>query len=106
VVGGFYQPLSGSEPPGPRRSGWTSDGGGSSNTSGPTRREHGEVQELLDGALAMAREPWPRRDAGDRGPAGTCAFGKGGCEFPTICRCERLMGAPLSQARAELDPDR
>ena len=53
-------------------------------------RERGEVRELLDEALAMAGEAAAEagRGAIEARPQ-TCMFGKGGCEFPTICRCER-----------------
>ena len=88
VVGGFYQPLSGSDPR--ARGLLDSDGGVQLECVRGDAREHGEVQELLDGALAMAREAVAEAGRGEiEARPGTCAFGKGGCEFPTICRCER-----------------
>jgi hypothetical protein len=52
-------------------------------------REHAELRELLDQAVAVAREV-AGQAAGGRLQArpDTCAF-KGGCQYPTICRCER-----------------
>jgi len=88
VVGGFYQPLSGSDPR--ARGLLDSDGGVQLECVRGDAREHGEVQELLDGALAMAREVVAEAGRGEiEARPSTCAFGKGGCEFPTICRCER-----------------
>ena len=52
-------------------------------------REHEQVRELLDEAVALALE---RGRAAARGELQarpqTCAYG-GGCMYPTICRCER-----------------
>ena len=88
VVGGFYQPLSGADPR--PRGLLDGDGGVQLDCVRGDVREHGEVRELLDEALAMAREAAAEagRGAIEARPQ-TCMFGKGGCEFPTICRCER-----------------
>ena len=52
-------------------------------------REHDEVRELLDGALSAAREVAAQAAAGRlQARPDSCAF-RGGCQFPTICRCER-----------------
>jgi hypothetical protein len=88
VVGGFYQPLSGADPR--PRGLLDSDGGVQLDCVRGDEREHGEVRELLDGALAMAREAVAEAGRGEiEARPRTCMFGKGGCEFPTICRCER-----------------
>ena len=88
VVGGFYQPLSGTDLR--ARGLLDSDGGVQLECVRGDAREHGEVQELLDGALAMARAAVAEAGRGEiEARPATCAFGKGGCEFPTICRCER-----------------
>jgi hypothetical protein len=87
VAGGFYQPLSGAD----LRARGLLDGDGAVELDcvrGDTR-PHGEVQELLDAAIAAARTAAAEAGGGalEARPL-TCAFGKGGCEFPTICRCE------------------
>ena len=89
VVGGFYQPLQRLGPacarPARRR-----QRRASSTASRATRREHAEVRELLDEALARRARGRGRggRAASSR-PGRRPALRKGGCEFPTICRCER-----------------
>jgi hypothetical protein len=51
--------------------------------------EHDDARDLLAGAVAMAVEA-----AGEAGRGAlearpqTCAF-RGGCMYPSICRCER-----------------
>ena len=88
VVGGFYQPLTGDDlrP----RGVLDGDSGIELDCVSTDVREHDEVRELLDGALSAAREV--AAQAGRGTPAGAaatrCAF-RGGCQFPTICRCER-----------------
>jgi hypothetical protein len=87
VVGGFYQPLAGSDL---RARGVLDAGGGVEIDCVRTDlREHVEVRSLLSEAVARAREAATRAERGElvaRPP--TCAFG-GGCTSPTICRCER-----------------
>jgi hypothetical protein len=52
-------------------------------------REHAEVRELLDDAVAAAREVAAQAGRGALEPRPqTCGF-RGGCMYPTICRCER-----------------
>ena len=88
VVGGFYQPLGGDQR---ARGLLDGDSGVQLDCVKGDTREHGEVQELLDEAIAHAREAVAEAAAGaiEARPE-TCAFGRGGgCEFPTICRCER-----------------
>jgi ATP-dependent helicase/DNAse subunit B len=88
VVGGFYQPLSGAD----LRARGLLDGEGGVELDcvrGDTR-EHDQVEELLEQALAAARNAVAEAGCGElEARPQTCAFGKGGCEFPTICRCER-----------------
>jgi len=87
VVGGFYQPLSG---PDLRARGLLdSDSAVQLNCVRGDAREHDDVQQLLEEALAKAREAVAEAGRGEiESRPQTCAFGKGGCEFPTICRCE------------------
>ncbi len=88
VVGGFYQPLSGADLR--ARGLLDSDGAVQLQCVRGDARDHGEVQELLDGALAMASAAVAEARRGEiEARPRTCAFPKGGCEFPTICRCER-----------------
>ncbi|MHB8241904.1 MAG: hypothetical protein ACYDHN_07915, partial [Solirubrobacteraceae bacterium] len=51
-------------------------------------REHDDVRELLDEALAGARRAAAEAGAGalEARPQ-SCAY-NGGCMYPTICRCE------------------
>jgi len=51
-------------------------------------RDHMEVQELLEEAVAAAREAASQAARGElEGRPRTCAY-RGGCMYPTICRCE------------------
>jgi len=53
------------------------------------RLEGSEVRELLDWAATTAREAAAQANRGELAPRpDTCAF-KGGCSYPSICRCER-----------------
>jgi ATP-dependent helicase/DNAse subunit B len=87
AAGGFYQPLTGSDlrP----RGVLDADSGLELDCVSTDVREHAELRELLDQAVAVAREV-AAQAAGGRLQArpDTCAF-KGGCQYPTICRCER-----------------
>ena len=87
VVGGFYQPLTGDDlrP----RGVLDGDGGIELDCVSTDVREHEDVRELLDQASAAAREVAAQAAAGRlQARPDTCAY-KGGCQFPTICRCER-----------------
>ena len=87
VVGGFYQPTSGRElrP----RGVLVADRAPELATVNGDRREPEAVEELVQDALAVAREAAAQARAGRlEGRPGSCAFG-GGCEFPSICRCVR-----------------
>ncbi len=88
VLGGFYQPLRGRDlrPRGVLEA----DSGVQLETVGGDLQEHDEVRRLLDeiteAALAAAAEAG-RGELQPRPP--TCAY-RGGCMYPTICRCEPL----------------
>jgi ATP-dependent helicase/DNAse subunit B len=87
VVGGFYQPLTGDDlrP----RGVLDGDSGIELDCVSSDVREHDEVRELLDRALSAARDVAAQAAAGRlQARPDSCAF-RGGCEFPTICRCER-----------------
>jgi ATP-dependent helicase/DNAse subunit B len=87
VVGGFYQPLTGADlrP----RGVLDGDSGVELDCVSTDVRDHDELRELLDAAVAAAREV-AEQAAGGRLQArpDSCAF-RGGCQYPTICRCER-----------------
>jgi hypothetical protein len=87
AIGGFYQPLAGSDlrP----RGVLDGDSGVELGCVSTDLREHGELRALLDQAVATARELAGQAAAGRlQARPGTCAY-KGGCQYPTICRCER-----------------
>jgi ATP-dependent helicase/DNAse subunit B len=86
VVGGFYQPLSGADLR--ARGVLDGDSGVEIECVRGEVREHAEVRELLDGAVAAAREAAAQAGRGKLEPRPrTCAY-RGGCMYPTICRCE------------------
>jgi ATP-dependent helicase/DNAse subunit B len=87
VAGGFYQPLTGSDLR--ARGVLDGDAGIELDCVAKDVREHAELRELLAEALATARAAAEHAVSGalDPRPA-TCAW-KGGCMYPTICRCER-----------------
>ena len=85
AVGGFYQPLSG----GDLRARGVLDGesGVEIECVRGELREHGEVRELLEQAVATARAAAAQAGRGELEPRPrTCAY-RGGCAYPTICRC-------------------
>jgi ATP-dependent helicase/DNAse subunit B len=87
VVGGFYQPLTGDDlrP----RGVLDGDSGLELDCFSTDVRDHDEVRELLDQAVAAAREAAAEAAAGRlQARPDSCAF-RGGCQYPTICRCER-----------------
>jgi ATP-dependent helicase/DNAse subunit B len=86
AVGGFYQPLAGGDLR--ARGVLDEDGGVEIECVRGERREHAEMSELLDGAVAAAREAAAQAGRGElRARPRTCAY-RGGCSYPTICRCE------------------
>jgi ATP-dependent helicase/DNAse subunit B len=87
AVGGFYQPLTGGElrP----RGVLDRDSGVELDCVTTDVRDHGELRELLAQARASALEATVCAGSGRlRAQPQTCAF-RGGCMYPTICRCER-----------------
>jgi uncharacterized membrane protein YgcG len=87
AVGGFYQPLSGADLR--ARGVLEADSGVDLDCVRGDVREHDDVRELLDEALAQARTAASQAAGGALEPRPqTCAF-HGGCMYPTICRCER-----------------
>jgi len=86
AAGGFYQPLSG----GDLRARGVLDGesGVEIDCVRGEVREHAEVRELLAQAFATARAAASEAGRGELEPRPrTCAY-RGGCMYPTICRCE------------------
>ncbi|HEY4450839.1 MAG TPA: PD-(D/E)XK nuclease family protein [Solirubrobacteraceae bacterium] len=88
AVGGFYQPLSGTDL---RARGLLErDGGVELDCVRGDEREHAEVREILDGAVAAAREAAAQAARGELQPRPrTCGYRGAGCMYPSICRCER-----------------
>jgi ATP-dependent helicase/DNAse subunit B len=87
AAGGFYQPLSGESLR--ARGVLDGDAGVEIDCVGTDVREHAEVRELLDDVVAAAREVADEAGRGALEPRpATCGF-RGGCMYPTICRCER-----------------
>jgi ATP-dependent helicase/DNAse subunit B len=87
VVGGLYQPLAGSDLR--ARGVLDGDSGLELDCVSTDVRERAEVRELLAEALATARVAAEQTARGELEPRPqTCAW-RGGCRYPTICRCER-----------------
>ena len=87
AAGGFYQPLTG----GDLRARGVLDGesGVELDCVSTDVREPAELRDLLDQAVATAREVAGQASAGRlQARPDTCAY-NGGCMYPTICRCER-----------------
>ena len=87
AVGGLYQPLTGAD----LRPRGVLDGeaGVEGECVRADRRTGAEVQSLVAEAVASARRAAAEAGRGElRARPQTCAF-KGGCRYPTICRCER-----------------
>jgi RecB family exonuclease len=88
AVGGFYQPLAGRD----LRARGVLERAGAVELQcvRGDAREHAEVQALVEQAVAAAREAAAQVRAGElEVRPDTCGFGGGGCQYPTICRCER-----------------
>jgi hypothetical protein len=51
------------------------------------RRDAGEVGELLEQAVATAREAASQAARGELEPRPRTCTPRGGCAYPTICRC-------------------
>jgi RecB family exonuclease len=87
AVGGFYQPLTGEDLR--ARGVLDGDAGVELECVASDVREHTEVRELLSHALAAARVATGEARRGELAARPqTCAF-RGGCMYPSICRCER-----------------
>jgi len=85
AVGGFYQPLAGEDlrP----RGVLDADAQLELDCVSSDVREHAQVRELLEQALAAAREVAAEAGRGElQARPQTCAF-RGGCMYPAICRC-------------------
>jgi ATP-dependent helicase/DNAse subunit B len=86
AVGGFYQPLSGSDLR--ARGVLEADAAVQLQCVGDDARDSSRAQELREEVLAAAREAAAQAARGElRARPATCAF-KGGCSYPSICRCE------------------
>jgi ATP-dependent helicase/DNAse subunit B len=87
AVGGFYQPLTGEDLR--ARGVLDGDAGLELECVASDVREQAEVRELLAHALATARAATGEARRGELAARPqTCAF-RGGCMYPSICRCER-----------------
>ncbi|HEY4811457.1 MAG TPA: PD-(D/E)XK nuclease family protein, partial [Solirubrobacteraceae bacterium] len=87
VVGGFYQPLSGQDLR--ARGVLDGDAGIELDCVAPDVYERTELHELLEQAIAAARGVAQEAARGElQARPQSCAF-RGGCMYPTICRCER-----------------
>jgi ATP-dependent helicase/DNAse subunit B len=87
VVGGFYQPLSGRDLR--ARGVLDGDAGIELDCVAPDVYERTELHELLEQAMAAARGVAQEAARGElQARPQSCAF-RGGCMYPTICRCER-----------------
>jgi ATP-dependent helicase/DNAse subunit B len=87
AVGGFYQPLSGADLR--ARGVLEGESGVEIECVRGEVHEHAEVRELLVQAVAAARDAATQAGRGELEPRPrTCAY-RGGCMYPTICRCER-----------------
>ncbi|MGD0452602.1 MAG: PD-(D/E)XK nuclease family protein, partial [Solirubrobacteraceae bacterium] len=87
AVGGFYQPLTGEDLR--ARGVFDADAGVEIECVRSDVLEHDELRELLEQAVAMAVGAAGEAGRGELRPRPqTCAF-RGGCMYPTICRCER-----------------
>ena len=87
VVGGLYQPLTGSD----LRPRGVLDGDSAVAVEcvGADRQPPAEMRTLLAQATALAREAAAQAGRGEiEARPRSCAF-RGGCSHPTICRCER-----------------
>ena len=87
AVGGFFQPLTGSDL---RGRGVLQDGCGVQAEGVASDVRDGEqVRELLAEAIAAAREAAAQAAAGELEARPQTCTPTGGCAYPTICRCER-----------------
>ncbi|HEY7960676.1 MAG TPA: PD-(D/E)XK nuclease family protein [Solirubrobacteraceae bacterium] len=88
ALGGFYQPLAGRDLR--ARGALAADGGVALECVRGDVREREDLDALVGDAVQLAREAAAQADRGElQARPDTCAFGDGGCMYPTICRCER-----------------
>ncbi|HEY1457566.1 MAG TPA: PD-(D/E)XK nuclease family protein [Solirubrobacteraceae bacterium] len=87
VLGGFYQPLSGRDLK--ARGALSSHAPDGLDHVRGDRLDHAEFRALMNESLTGAREAARQVRSGALEPRPqTCDF-RGGCRYPTICRCER-----------------
>ncbi len=87
AVGGFYQPLTGADLR--ARGVLDGDAGLELECVAPDVSEHAEVREIIAQAVAAALEVAAEAARGELQPRPqTCSY-RGGCMYPSICRCER-----------------
>ncbi len=87
AVGGFYQPLSGGDLR--ARGVLDEDSGVELDCVRSDRVERGEMQAVVEEVVAAAGAAAAEAGRGAlEARPGTCAY-RGGCMYPTICRCER-----------------
>jgi ATP-dependent helicase/DNAse subunit B len=87
VVGGFYQPLTGEDLR--ARGAFDGDAAIELDCVRSDVLEHDELRDLVAQSVALAVEAAGEAGRGALEPRPqTCAF-RGGCMYPTICRCER-----------------
>ena len=84
AVGGFYQPLSGDLR---ARGVLDADSRVALSVVSTDRRDAGEVGELLEQAVATAREAASQAARAELEPRPRTCTPRGGCAYPTICRC-------------------
>jgi RecB family exonuclease len=83
VVGGFYQPLAGAD----LRARGALDADSELECVRGDRLGRGELEELLGEMVAAARAAAAQAGRGElQARPRTCSF-RGGCSYPTICRC-------------------
>ncbi len=87
AVGGFYQPLTGEDLR--ARGVFDGDAGIEIECVRSDVLEHDEARDLVAQAVAMAVDAAGEASRGElQARPQTCAF-RGGCMYPSICRCER-----------------
>ncbi len=88
AAGGFYQPLAGRDLR--ARGALDEEAAFELDCVRGDTRARAELQALVAEALAAARAAAEQARAGElQARPATCGFGDGGCQYPTICRCEQ-----------------
>jgi RecB family exonuclease len=83
-IGGFYQPLSGELR---ARGVLDADSGVQLPVVSSDRRDASELRELLEQAVAAAREAAAQAARGELAARPQTCSPRGGCAYPAICRC-------------------